>query len=55
MQFSYIQPTSIEEVFKLGSAAPLYAGGTDLIGLMKDDIIKTDKVINIKKLKGLDK
>ena len=54
MQFSYIQPKSIEEAVKFGDAAQLYAGGTDLIGLMKDDIIQTDKVINLKNLKGLD-
>ena len=55
MQFSYIQPKSIEEAVKFGDTAQLYAGGTDLIGLMKDDIIQTDKVINLKNIKGLDK
>ena len=55
MQFSYIQPKSIEEAVKLSATAQLYAGGTDLIGLMKDDIIQTDKVINLKNIKGLDK
>lgn len=55
MQFSYIQPKSIEEAVKFGDTARLYAGGTDLIGLLKDDIIQTDKVIDLKNLKGLDK
>jgi xanthine dehydrogenase YagS FAD-binding subunit len=55
MQFLYIQPKSIEEAVKLGTTAQLYAGGTDLIGLLKDDIIQTEKVINLKNIKGLDK
>lgn len=55
MQFTYIQPKSIEEAVKFGETAKLYAGGTDLIGLMKDDIIQTEKVVNLKKLINLDK
>ena len=55
MQFNYIQPKSLEEAVKFGETAQLYAGGTDLIGLMKDDIIQSEKVINLKNLKGLDK
>jgi len=55
MQFTYIQPKTVEEAVKFGETAQLYAGGTDLIGMMKDDIIRTKKIINLKNLKGLDK
>ena len=55
MQFKYIQPKSLEEAVKYGEEAQFYAGGTDLIGLLKDDIIETDNLINLKNLKDLDK
>ncbi|GAB4381180.1 MAG: xanthine dehydrogenase family protein subunit M [Calditrichia bacterium] len=57
--FEYLQPKSIEEASKLlGSdwkASLLYAGGIDLLGLMKDGIETPEKVVNIKGIPGLDK
>lgn len=57
--FEYITPQSIEEASELlkqpGSA--VLAGGTDLLGVVKEGILPTtpERVINIKKLPGLDK
>ncbi|MCK5219452.1 FAD binding domain-containing protein, partial [bacterium] len=55
MPFNYIQPKSLEECVKFGEEALLYAGGTDMIGLLKDGVVETDKIINLKNLEGLDK
>lgn len=57
--FTYIQPTSLKEANKaLGENwkdALLFAGGTDLLGLMKDNIQAPDNVVNLKSVPGLDK
>ena len=55
--FEYIQPkdiknaTSISE--KEGDEAILYAGGTDVLGLIKNNIISPSKVVNLKSISGL--
>lgn len=57
--FTYIKPRNLEEAGKLTGAnwteALLYAGGTDMLGLMKDGIEKPAKLIDLKTLPGLDK
>ena len=56
--FEYVRPTQIKEVFKLlnqNKSAMLLAGGTDLIGNLKEEMVKPKLVIDIKNIKGLDK
>jgi len=56
-QFKYLQPKNIKDaqslLLKEKTALP-YAGGTDILGLLKDDIISPEKLINLKNL-GLNK
>lgn len=57
--FEYIQPKTLKEANKaLGNdwniALP-YAGGTDLLGLMKDGVASPDKLVNLKALPDLNK
>jgi xanthine dehydrogenase YagS FAD-binding subunit len=56
--FEYASPTSIDEVFALLSADPdggvrPLAGGTDLVTLMKADIVAPARLVNIKRLTEL--
>ena len=57
--FQYATPTSDRQaVGLLGSSwddAVVFAGGTDLLALMKDDIVSPKRVVNIKHIPGLDK
>jgi CO/xanthine dehydrogenase FAD-binding subunit len=57
-QFEYVKPRSLAEAVNTfarhGSRAQLLAGGTDLIGLIGDDALKPDVVIDLKGLSGLD-
>ena len=56
--FEYTSPTSKEQVVQLlgseWSQASVFAGGTDLLALMKDDIETPRRVVNIKSVAGLD-
>jgi CO/xanthine dehydrogenase FAD-binding subunit len=57
--FSYFEPTTIEEAVRMlrkqgGQARPL-AGGTDLLVRMKRGEILPSALINLKRIKGLDK
>ena len=57
--FKYVQPKSLSEAAtiseKESNSAVLFAGGTDVLGLIKNDIISPSKVINLKLIPGLDK
>lgn len=57
--FKYVQPKSLSDAAgileKEVDAAVLFAGGTDVLGLIKNDIISPSKVINLKSIPGLDK
>lgn len=54
--FEYLQPKSIDEAQTMSNEkSRLYAGGTDVLGLLKDDIESPEKLINLKNLSGLDK
>jgi len=57
--FEYHQPKNLEEAQKLGSSGwndnRLFAGGTDVLGLLKDDIEQPENLINLKTIPGLDK
>ena len=48
-QFEYAAPkTTQQAVGLLGANASILAGGTDLLALMKDDIVQPKRVVNIK-------
>jgi len=57
--FKYVQPKSLTDAAGISEkeedAAVLFAGGTDVLGLLKNDIISPSKVINLKSIPGLDK
>lgn len=55
--FEYANPTTVNDAVKAlavegGSAAPL-AGGTDLLGLMKDAVETPKRVVNLKSIKEM--
>jgi len=56
-QFEYAAPKSTQQAVALlganWSQAQILAGGTDLLGLMKDDIESPNRVVNIKDVGGL--
>jgi xanthine dehydrogenase YagS FAD-binding subunit len=53
--FSYVKAGSLSEAIKALSTkgAWLHAGGTDLLGCARDEIIQVEKVVSISKLKDL--
>src|SRR5512140_1069910 len=55
-RFEYVKATSVEEAVKLLSAqnARALAGGTDLLGVMKEALLPTDRVVNLKTIPNLD-
>lgn len=55
-RFEHLNATSVQEAVKMLSAsnARAIAGGTDLLGLMKDGLLQTDRVVNLKTIKDLD-
>lgn len=54
--FEYLQPKSIDEAQNnFNEKSRLFAGGTDVLGLLKDDIESPEKLINLKNIPGLDK
>ena len=57
--FEYAKPSSLKEALGLlGSDwddASVFAGGTDLISLLKDDVVDTKRLVNIKGIAGLNR
>lgn len=55
-RFEHTNATSVQEAVKLLAAqnARALAGGTDLLGIMKEDLLPTDRVVNLKTIPGLD-
>jgi xanthine dehydrogenase YagS FAD-binding subunit len=53
--FAYVKPGSVAEAIKaLGTkGARLHAGGTDLMGCMRDEVLQVEKVVSISGLKEL--
>ena len=52
--FEYVSPTAKEQVATLlGDNALVLAGGTDLLGLMKDDVLTPGRLVNIKEIEAL--
>ena len=56
--FKYLQPKSLSDAANLilqnKNDALLFAGGTDTLGLIKNNIIAPGKLVNLKGIKGLD-
>ena len=52
-QFEYITPQSLDDAVKLAGQGSLYAGGTDLLSLMKNDIAHPKRLVNLKALPEL--
>lgn len=55
-RFEHTSATSAAEAVKLLSVqnARAIAGGTDLLGVMKEGLLPTDRVVDLKTIKGLD-
>jgi len=55
-RFESVSATSVQEAVKLLSArnARALAGGTDLTAIMKDGLLPTDRVVDLKAIPGLD-
>jgi xanthine dehydrogenase YagS FAD-binding subunit len=52
--FEYVSPSNKEQVAALvGDNAAILAGGTDLLGLMKDDVLTPNRLVNIKDIQSL--
>ncbi|HPF98494.1 MAG TPA: xanthine dehydrogenase family protein subunit M [Kiritimatiellia bacterium] len=56
--FDYLKPASVAEaaraLARYGDRGRLLAGGTDLISLMTEDIVRPEAVIDLKGIRGLD-
>ena len=52
--FEYVTPTKKEQVATLlGEQGSILAGGTDLLALMKDDVVAPKRLVNIKQIESL--
>jgi xanthine dehydrogenase YagS FAD-binding subunit len=53
--FSYVKATSMEEATRqlAEGGARVHAGGTDLLGCLRDDVFEVDRVVSITSLPGL--
>jgi len=58
-EFEYFKPKTLDETVELlvkyGSRAKILAGGTDLVGWLRDDFSKPEVLIDIKGIEGLSK
>jgi xanthine dehydrogenase YagS FAD-binding subunit len=54
--FAYVRPTSLDETVEQLSkpGARLHAGGTDLIGCLRDSVFKADALVSLSSVPGLD-
>src|SRR4029434_517927 len=56
-RFRLEEPESIGEVSELlgrfGDSAKVYAGGTELLLAMKEGLVRYERLVNVKRLKGL--
>lgn len=46
--------TLIQQAGKNGQTAAIAGGGSDLLGMVKDSLVKPDLIVNLKSIKGLD-
>ncbi|MEE4310853.1 MAG: xanthine dehydrogenase family protein subunit M [candidate division KSB1 bacterium] len=58
-RFEYINPKNLKEASRLldenRGDAILYSGGTDALDLLKNEVVKADKLINLKAVRGLNR
>jgi len=55
-EFKYIQPKNINEAISVMSRGSLpFAGGTDILSLMKENLIDHKNLVNLKNIQGLSK
>jgi len=54
-EFSYVRPRTLKEAMGHLAApgARLHAGGTDLLGCLRDNVFTAERVVSISRLKGL--
>jgi xanthine dehydrogenase YagS FAD-binding subunit len=56
--FEYLRPADLAEASRMLSEAPeetmLYAGGSDMLSLLKEDVASPRKLVNLKGVSGLD-
>ena len=53
--FAYARGTTVEEVVAaLNAECRPLAGGTDLLGLMKEDLTAPERLVDVKSIPGLD-
>ena len=49
--FAFVEPTSLDEVIRLLAAGPdqsrLIAGGSDLLGELKDDVVPYERLVSL--------
>jgi len=53
--FTYVRPKSLEEAFKQLSSegSKVHAGGTDLLGCLRDQVFEASKVVSLSSIKSL--
>jgi xanthine dehydrogenase YagS FAD-binding subunit len=53
--FTYVRPKSLEEAFKHLSSegSKVHAGGTDLLGCLRDHVFEASKVVSLSRMKSL--
>jgi xanthine dehydrogenase YagS FAD-binding subunit len=54
-RFSYVRPTTVDDAIKqlTSPGARVHAGGTDLLGCLRDEVFGTDKLVSIAGIKEL--
>ncbi len=56
-EFEYVKPTTLDEAVRVlaecGDGARVLAGGTDLVGWLRDDLVAPDLLVDIKGIEGL--
>ncbi len=54
-QFTYVRPKSLQEAVKQVSSkgARIHAGGTDLLGCLRDEILEASKVVSLRQVREL--
>ncbi|MFO7693853.1 MAG: xanthine dehydrogenase family protein subunit M [Vicinamibacterales bacterium] len=53
--FAYVRPASVSEALKQieGRGARIHAGGTDLVGCLRDGVFEASKIVSLAKIDGL--
>jgi xanthine dehydrogenase YagS FAD-binding subunit len=54
-QFAYVRPSTLNEAIRhlADDTAAIHAGGTDLLGCLRDDVFRTSKVVSISRIADL--